>query len=369
MITDILGDFHAEGAKHPTERASTLFKASDAAPLEHVNLLKSMKVFMDAWPNQPTGTNTIRASGAHDLCPREFVLNYWQPKDGKDFDWKSQFYMSTGTAAHEYVQNYVIGPMGVLYGNWVNHSGDLAGHGIKVEGFHPDPELAIFEIQHQRPLTWRYKEYSVFQPHWRISGHLDGKVCQNRIAWIFANAKLYKKDPFKAYKEMVDAKLELDLILFELKTAGTFVFDKVTVPEDIADYYKMQASIYQALSGTWKTLFWYMKREDFMSKAFIYEYDKNWYSEAKKKAKIIWESIRDRTLPDSMMKCKLPTDARAKKCVHSEICWANARRLNWDAYVDEGIKRAEREGRKLLDLSSWTAEPKEVTHEPVATGE
>jgi len=226
-------------------------------------------------------------------------------------------------------------------------------------GFHPDPEKSIYEIQHQTDLTWRYVEYQHWDPQWRIGGHTDGLICENRIKWIYENRKLYKADPLKAYRELAGCGLDQEMILFELKTAGNYVYDKIDNPDAIAEYYKMQANVYQAMTGIGKTMFWYMKRDDYTSKAFIYEYDQKWWDLAKRKAQIIWEAIRDESLPESMMLCKLPSDKRAKECAHGETCWMNARKLDWPKYVADGKARAEAEGRKLLDLSTWTAEPKD----------
>lgn len=89
------------------------------------------------------------------------------------------------------------------------------------------------------------------------------------------------------------------------------------------------------------------------AKALVYHNEPVWWKEITRKARIVWESIRDEKLPDLMMKCKTPTDTRAKKCAHSDACWL--RRFKFDLYVKRGKELAEKEGRKLLDLSTWKA--------------
>jgi hypothetical protein len=319
--------------------------APEPAPVEKLNLLKAMQGWVNAWPNQPTGTDIIRASGIYFTCPREFILNYWQPTHNKSFDWKSQFMMSVGSHIHDYMQNVILGPMGVLKGTW------STGHKIDDttrEGFHPDPDRAVWEIQHQVPLSWKYVEIKLWDEAHRISGHMDGIVCLDRIQWLYDNRALVKRDLLAAQKELSSVP-EGEEVLFELKGSGSYVFDKVSGYHTIAPYYKQQASCYQAMSGIHRTVFWYLNRDSMAAKAFIYPHEPELWEEAKSKARTIWTSIKNETLPKSMMACKMPTDKRAKACTFKGPCWNE--RLKFSKYVEEGKERAEKEGRKLLDLS------------------
>ena len=79
------------------------------------------------------------------------------------------------------------------------------------------------------------------------------------------------------------------------------------------------------------------------------------------KAEIIWEAIRDRTLPESRMACRVPTDTRAKSCVHADQCWkrlsgttefVGMESIPFEDWVEKCI--SEQPDRKFLDLDGVT---------------
>lgn len=328
-------------------------RAADSAPAVSDKkasgdlFLKSVYKWIDAWPQQETHTTYLRASGLYDLCPREFVLNYWQPKPNKQFDWKSQFYMAVGTGVHSYLQNMILGPLGILWGKWRNSSG------IEIEGFHPDPDTALLEISKQVPLTWNYIEPEFEDLQYRVLGHGDGVVSLNRISWLRDNFKLVTSDPVAAAKILQGIE-STSLALLEIKTTSSRNYAMISEAKDLPPYYQMQAAAYQQMSSFDRTIFWYINRDTMENKVFPYESDGRWWKEATRKAKIIWEAIRDETFPESMMACVLPKDKRAKECSHGGPCWASIGRFNFANYVEEGKKLAELDGRTLLDLSGKT---------------
>lgn len=341
-LTDALKLANGDTDPKPVPKPAAKKPKGPATPQSPLPL--AMKSFVEAWPMQSTYTDFIRASGAYFVCPREFVLNYWQPKANRFFDTKSQFMMSTGTHLHEFIQNCVLGPMGILKGAWQGPQGTK-------DGYHPDPALAIEEIAGQRPQTWNYVEYRMFDPQWRISGHADGVVSLDKVNWLKDNEALVKNNSTKAFEEL--AKIPSgDECLLEIKTTNSYSYKKLVTANDIADYYKMQAVIYQKLLGYDRTIFWYLNRDTMTSKILTYHYDEGWWKQVCNKARIIWEAIRDETLPDTFMACKTPTDKRAKDCIFQEECWA--KKFDMARYVDEGKKQAEKEGRNLLDLSKQT---------------
>lgn len=314
---------------------------------ETTSLVKATQNWMDSLPPQPTETNYLRASGLHGVCPKEFVLNYWQPRPNRFFDWKSRIMMDVGSSLHYQLQNQILGPMGVLYGNW---------KGPKVLGFdthftdcfYPDPEKAIWEMQHQMPLSYIYQEYEVWDEQYRIKGHVDGKISLNRLTYLHDIGDMFKGNIKELYRRLQKIPAG-ELVNWELKSSGGYVFDKITGEESIPDYYRSQACIYQAKTGIYKTLFWYINRDTMKSKTMIYNYEKHFWTEATRKARIIWEAIRDERLPDAMLACKSPKDDRAKGCTFCEPCFG--RRLDFKKYVEDGKRRAAEEGRMLLDLT------------------
>ena len=328
-------------------------QANHRDPTKLPNLGGAMKTFMEAWPNQPTGTDFLRASGLYYTCPREFVLNYFSPVANKWFDARSQFMMSCGSHLHEVIQEMVLGPMGVLKGRWV--SVPIAASGAKIhtkEGYHPDPERAIWEWTMQQPLTWKYEEITVWDERLRISGHVDGLVSVDRIEWLSQNLPLMKLDPKKAYMELckippgTEAKLEI-------KTTGSWVYQSIKMPNDISDAYKMQSNVYQKLLGVDRVIFWYVNRDTMDSKMLPYWFEKHWWDTAASKARVIWEAIRDLKLPDAFAACKTPQDGRAVKCVFKELCFHRWQPGQFEQWAKDQM--AKQPDRKWLDLSGWTA--------------
>jgi hypothetical protein len=320
-------------------------------PDKYSNLKKTVQTWMNGWPNQESQTDLLRASGLFSVCPREFILNYWNPQPNREFDYKAQFMMSTGTHLHSYLQNQVLGPMGVLFGQW-KHTGTS---GIVKEGFHPDPFRDLERAVKGWPLEWHYVEPKVWDETHRISGHVDGVICTNRLNFVNRNAHLFKSDPEGTCKRLHDLEMG-ELTLLEIKTTGSYIYKALKTSSDIASYYKMQAVIYQKLMKIPRTLFWFIERDTMQSKTMLYKYEHGWWKDATRKARIIWEAIRDRTLPDSMMACKMPTDPRSKKCVHSEACWSRLAGAggSFEKWIEERIEA--QPGRTFLDLEGASFE-------------
>ena len=303
---------------------------------------RAIKSFVSKWPNQPTDTDILRASGMYFLCPREFVLNYWRPQPNKVFDATARVKMHMGTDFHDYMQNRILGPMGVLFGTWVYRYNEMHTE----VGFHPDPHRAISEMQNQLPLTWTYKEATVWDEEYRIRGHFDGAVCPNRLAE--AN-KIYRRHGLiEAFKELRDMPVEKHKLL-EIKTGTAYAQKALTDAKSIPPYYQMQASIYMWLAGFTEAVFLFAERDGFTMKTISYEVEDKWLRDAKRKARVIWRSIKNRTIPESGMKCISPTDKRAKSCVHSSPCFADC---DWETWIEESI--AMQPDRKWLDLSDWS---------------
>lgn len=353
-LVDILESFHSSKKSDAPEVPKTkIFEKPSVIDVPKTSLLEGVKIFMNSWPDQPGSVDVLRASGLHDICPRQFVMNYWQPRNSKRFDWKTHFMMSAGTGLHSYIQNYVLGPMGILSGNWWENGG---GSSKCVPGFHPDPDRAIYEIQHQQELTWSYIEPTVWHPNLRISGHLDGMVSKDRLRQLVSDKSLWAIDLKKAIKN-VEAIPAGELTPFELKTTGSRSFMGMDHPDDVAIYYQTQAVVYQRLTNTRETLFWYLNRDDFSGKAFIFPHNDDIWDSVIAKAKIIWEAIRDETLPDSMKKCLMYTDPRAKTCSHREECWMSEKKLNWPNFIATAKANAEVSGRSFLDFKGWRYDP------------
>lgn len=329
-ITDLLSKFHED----------------ELLPGGYNPAVKALHLYLGNLPPQPMERLKLRASGFSFLCPREFVLNYWDPKPSKSFDWGSHIKMHIGTDLHTYLQDSVMGPMGVLYGQWKSV---LDGRVKIIEGFHPDPELAVFELVNQRPLTWSFVEERLWDEKWRISGHIDGRVSKKRLDFLSSSPRLIKEDLIKSVKACLDISPEENLPLYEIKSTGTYAFNGITDVAKIPEYYKTQASIYQWLSKTNETIFLYLERDNIKMRGFSYKGEGGWIKDVKRKARIVWKAIRDRTLPESAMACKCPDDKRAKACTFKKECWIPPKDFTeWTKIKeDEGLKK----GLVFLDLS------------------
>lgn len=306
----------------------------DTGPRKPSVIEKAMKGWVDAQPLEESHTDYLRTSQIKGLCPREFVFHYWNPIPHKSFDATSRLKMDAGTDAHARFQNQFLGPMRILYGNWrPNGLGDCDAkdyRGFWKPGHH-------------------YIEDNMWNEEYRISGHLDGWICLNRLEFLKKNAKKLKG--MDLVEEM--ALIPMKLVPWELKTLSKFQFAKMKEPQDIPDYYRSQATTYQWLSDppdVDETLFTLVERDTMTFKDLVYKGEEMFINEAKRKAKIIWEAIRDETLPDSMMKCSNPKAPAGKGCVYHEPCWQ--RTFDMKKHID--ACRHEQPTRKWLDLSGRT---------------
>jgi hypothetical protein len=316
------------------------------------NLGGAIKSFVKAWPPQQAQTDVIRASGIYDLCPREFVLNYFAPMRSRGFDPKGHLMMGTGSYLHGVVQNVILGPMGILRGRWTRIVEKSGGRSLEiVEGYHPDPELAIHEMSDQLPQTWHYEEYTLWDETYRIRGHIDGIVSLDRCNWLEANGKLFESDPKKAFKEL-SAIPPGDEAKMEIKTCGSWVFSKMNTPNDINESYRMQSNVYQKMSGMRRVMFWFINRDSMDSKIIPYWYEPAIWQTAANKCQLIWESIRNLKLPDSFKPCKLQTDARAKACPFVGNCFKKWNPGEFESWARTCI--AGQPDRKWLDLTKMT---------------
>jgi len=268
-------------------------------------------------------------------------MNYWCPTPSQQFNSTAETKMACGTWWHWYMQNKVLGPLGVLRGHWVNLESDV--YNLE-NAWHPDPSHAILEAQHTTP-RWQFYEEAMTDLSLRISGHHDGVVSIDRMNWLFDNLNLVRKDLPTALKE-VQGVPEGVLALLELKTQSVAGAEKWQTAADTPDYYKMQACIYQRMSGHDTTMFLIADRDEFKPRMIRYEYEDKWWSEATSKATDIWTAIRDRVLPEGI--CSSKDFWRAKKCTFKKRCWSDETFEDW---VQQQIDA--QPDRKWLDLSKW----------------
>jgi len=330
---------------------------AEQAPYMKVGFARTVEAFsgrvekwVNTWPLGQGHDDVIRCSGLYYMCPREFVLNYWEPKPSSSFDFNSYLRMGVGTYLHAFLQDTILGSAGVLYGNWRNVTTNMV-----TRGFIPDPEAQIRAFVTQGTLPYTYVEDRIWDEHHRLRGHTDGILDVKRFE-AFCEYSKSGMDFIQIIEEL--SKIPEDLenqALLEIKTTSSRLLGGINSAKDIAGYYQMQAVAYQKLTNINRTVFWYFERNDLASKALVHEYSETWWEEVVQKINIVWTSIRDHTLPDAFMKCMSPQDARAKKCVHAATCWTPPIGPdNMEEYIEKC--KADQPERQWLDLTGW--EPK-----------
>lgn len=292
------------------------------------------KSMLESTEGQMGGTSTLHISGLHRLCPREFVLNYWKPTKNPSIGLSNRLQMSTGTHLHSYMQEKVLGPLGVLYGKWRDRT---TGH--TVEGFHPDCVKALSHLDDRHYVSWHFVENKVFHPTYRFSGYYDGDVCLERLDSMVETSRV----------DYVELEGKGSFELLEIKSTGEEQFEKLLNGNPISDSYKMQATVYANLTGKSKVLFLYIARDTMRIHTRWYYPEECWWNEAIRKSSIIWRAIKNRTLPDSMMPCSNKSDWRAKSCPHVATCFD--KKLNFEKWVEEQI--ALQPERKWIDPTEF----------------
>ncbi len=321
-------------------------KDDDRSPFVQVlaQFPKALSGWVDKWPEAGTDNTVIRCSGAYELCPREFVLDYWKPTGKRVFPFTNQLFAGMGTWVHSYLQNIILGPLGLLKGKWKHIREN--GNGLVHTGYYPDSAGFYDKYLKTGEYDWEYVENVVWEPHYRFSGHQDGLIDKHKFVKF---VELMNLDvSFDTIRRELSKVPETEACALEIKNTGNRNFEQVSL-QNLPPYYRMQACLYQKLCNVHETLFWYINRDNCESKLFSYQFEQDWWNEATRKANCVWTSIRDETLPENMMKCLTSTDKRAKICPHAKQCWSKIQFKDWLQKQKES-----QPDRKFLDLSGYT---------------
>lgn len=288
----------------------------------------------------------LRASGLGDLCPRHFVLNYWRPQPRAAVGLQNSLFMDMGTMLHSYLQDFLLGPAGILFGDWQHvETGE-----IQKDCYWPgERPISLRNFREGYTVNkWKYVEKTLVDPGWRIAGHCDGIIHLDRLAAY--DEYVNKKLPFEEIVRKVRLVSEAGpQALLEVKTTNDRIFAGMASSADLSHAYATQATVYQELLGVKHTMFWILNRNDFKTKALIYEKQAVKWDEVRRKAQVVWEAIRDETLPDSMMPCASAQSSRAKDCSTASTCWTS--KLDFASFVAQS-KLLQPE-RNWMDLTAW----------------
>ena len=245
----------------------------------------------------------IRASSVGFMCPREWVINYWLPHDyleSKPLSMFERFRMDMGSAGHDVFQNEILGPMRLLVGNWVKD-------GEKSWGYWPGK-------------GWRFVEEYAESQELGISGHHDGLLSPNRIMDVYKAVKARKLES-KILSQREAPEASAMYYLAEFKFVSSEVFNEINTVDQIPEYYRGQAAVYQLLFRRPATVFFFVDRSSLSIRTFFYRGLQQDLDKALFKCDLVWRAIRDETLPDAERKCSTPTSSRAKKCTVAEECY------------------------------------------------
>lgn len=306
--------------------------------------VKGMASYVDMQDTDFEDRVYLRASGMGRLCPAQWVLDYWRPHRRMSLGFQGHLYVDVGTMLHSYLQNHLLGPVGLLWGAWVHtRSGEV------VKGYHPSTYEPLKDFRDERSHgMWEYIEESLIDKGWRISGHCDGITEEERLR-IFVQMAEEKRRPEDIAREIRKIGSGTRRLL-EIKTTNTRLMGALTGPGDISYDYRMQAALYQKMTSVTGTIFWYFNRDDFTQKALYYEAEPGVLEDAYAKADAVWTSIRDETIPRFGMPCATVNATRAKDCPVRDACWKRV--TSFTQYVADARKA--QPTRKFLDLSTWT---------------
>jgi len=257
----------------------------------------------------------IRSSQIANMCPREEYYKskaYPEPVVQHDspMDRGLDFTFTLGTFIHEYLQSVVIGPLGFLKGDWICVQ---CGWGHE-NCYYPDSCDKCKNCG-----TFSYEEYSLFDPVLRLSGHVDGKLCKNRMEYVYCHLEA----GFPITEITIPKEMEEKLVHLEIKSANDYSYRSIAKSMEIPKYYRIQACSYQYLTGMDETLFLFfnMNSKDMMNISYVAEPDL--WEQATQKIRTVWEAIDTDSVPSpSTRVCLSMKDRRAKACPFAHKCFA-----------------------------------------------
>lgn len=247
---------------------------------------------------------TFRASQAYGSCLwaevfKGVLLKGKQVADS-ELPLNNVLAMKIGTDIHAFIQDDLLGPLGVLLGDWVcskcTHVHELC--------FYPK------ECEKCGNKRFTYGEISLIsEDKYKFSGHLDGIVCFNRLTALLKDEPLTDDIP-------------QDLVHLEIKSSNEYAFDALVSTGMPAIYYQWQANIYHHLLEVDRTVFLYLNVANKDLADILYHHDPLIMEECKEKAALQWECIEAKKMPPAKWKkCKTHKSKDAKTCPFRDRCF------------------------------------------------
>lgn len=274
------------------------------SPHKYLKAVRAINAFVRKGPGFSKSKN-FSPSGLGRMCSREYVFNYFDPREYPADDMKSGLRMGVGQMVHKRIQDSILGPMGLLYGKWV----------------HEKTGEVLENCYRPKEKGWKFRERKIkiqIESGATISSFIDGEIDKNRFEWFVDGCK---GDP----PEIAD-----QFYLWEFKTMNPNTYADTRGVDDLHSDYKMQAEVYQNITGTFKTIFWILSTADYSGRFIEYDYTGEWWKTAELKMQVCLEAIDKLHLPIAYKACETKDDHRAKRCPFREECFGD---LNFEEWV------------------------------------
>lgn len=235
----------------------------------------------------PTKDKIFRMSGLSDMCPREeYLAAVHNVERKKKWTAEQNTAMAFGTMFHDWIRHELLGPLGILYGQWKCARCESRVEREDGATRYRMPKEPCAKCKHDK---WFFHEDEIIDPVRGISGHHDGV--------LYWNEEYY---------------------LLELKTANDWSF-KGFMMKGTPEYYVDQAVGYQELFGFDKTLMIYQNKDTSKRHTAIIRQDKERVSRLFGKITAFRQALDGGPIPDRI--CENASCTRAKGCTLAKVCF------------------------------------------------
>lgn len=263
---------------------------------------------------------SFRESGFHPSsaaywCQRQEVFRHFMPRPESKFDSKTLSLFGAGTAAHEYWQNKILGPMRVLWGTWM-----CSRCRYKVEGLMPNHVCPVCEWSRDIMVPQQERETCAASCRWQGGYSAEDRDCGTCGRW---GEWAYKETRISEDKYGIvghaDGIIYEDGVkkLLELKTINPSLWKSLKAPYGS---HVLQTTIYMHCLGLTKVLFIYIDKNNYLPKTFEEEYSPGLWRRTEIILQSIIDGINNAELPLSG-KCQTPRDKDAISCPWRDECF------------------------------------------------
>ena len=263
------------------------------------------KIFTSCW--HVDNPKYFRISQISGMCQRQAVffklLGNVPVEIQQEIEFDAESRMSLGTSFHDYIQTTVLGPMGVLKGNWLCKECFV----VHKDCFYPSKCSGCGHS------SFQYEEYTLYNDEMLVCGHIDGILSKKRLAQLSMAKVIVVPVEFD--------RIENDeLAVLEIKSTSSFGYQKILSSLEPPEYYKVQALFYQKALGLTETVFFYYDRDSGGVVSFSYKFEQELYDFYFGKMKYVLKCIEEKRLPEDKV-CLTMKDGKKCNCPFVEMCF------------------------------------------------